>query len=834
MFHRIALCLFLLCGFAAHSQNIFIPDTVLRAAMNVSKPNSVDANGMCDTAAWNAQPPSSVNVDVNLVPDSGTVDLEGIQYLKLGALNVQKGFYNHVSIHWPGYPLNITSLSLSIVDASLFTGAFLPLPPTLDRFNCQKCGLGTLPPFSGTFMFLNLEDLGGQTLNVPSSVTTLIMNACGLTQLPLMPNVLQLNVNDNPLGSLPTIPPGLKRLYVNNTGLTSLPTLPPGLVYLSVSGNSITALPPLPSTLQHIVARGNQLTALPPLPAWLNTLDVSFNPLPVLPPINFVSDLNVASCGMSTINLPNGVGHSLNASNNPITSLPILGNGMQSIKLENCSSLTCLPPLPPLLQTLVLTGSAVTCLPNIPATLNPDSLGIPVVVCNVANSSCPPAYPVITGTTFQDSDNNGTFDSFEPVRSNSLVVAQPGDLLTASDMNGYYVMPADIGSFSVTGVSGLYEPVTTAPYAVTIGGIAQVASLNDVGFLVISGMRDLVTNLIGNNVRPGFNTTLWVHVENVGTEPTDAAVQLTFDPSLSYLNSTIAPQTINTNVLDWTMPVIQPGATWSVRVDLYAPPSLALGTPVVQAATATPSQTDQTPLDNTAVLNDMVVGSFDPNDKRVEPELLMLQDITTGTRVNYTIRFQNTGTFPAERVLITDTLPAGVRPATMQFTGTSHACTWYIQHRVLHVLYNNINLPDSTNDEANSHGYVRFTMQPSTDLIIGDAVENVANIYFDFNEPVITEPAIFYVETGTSVQERDDREVHTWPNPVTGQLMVEFAPGVPTEALSVVDLQGRVVLQFLGVPGDRQMVDVSGIAAGTYLLKARTPTDIISTRFVKQ
>ncbi len=836
MIHRTLLFLFLLCGLTVQSQTMYIPDLVLRAAMNAAKPNSVDVSGQCDTTLWNAQPPNEVELSIHSLPDGTIVDLENIQYLKMGKLTIRNGQANHISVNWSGYPRNITQLELGLVDVGLFTGSFLSFPPSLDYILCQTCGLGTLPPFSGTRMMYIDEDLGGQTLTVPPSVTSLALFSCNLTWLPAVPNVQLLTVDNNPLpGNWPNMPEGLLQISAVNTGMTSLPTIPSTLMTLVVTNNSLTSLPPLPSTLQILRASRNQITVLPPVPAVLGTLDVSYNPIPVLPPMSgFLSSLNVDSCGMSEINYPGGLLVSLNANNNPITSLPPFNVSTHSVSVANCPLLTCLPPLPSALTGLNVAGSGVTCLPNIPPGLNTSNIGIPPVLCNITTGPCPVGYPVITGTTFQDWDNNGEFDSFEQVRAHGLVLAQPGDLLTASDINGNFTLPADLGSFTVTGVPGLYEPVTTSPYTVNLSQSSQSPNVGPIGFYLETYMPDLVTTLVADQARPGFNTEMWVHVNNVGTYNLSAPVQLTFDPALTYLSSNIAPQGINNNVLVWDMPWIQPGETWSVRVSLYAPPTLALGTAIMHTATATSLEGEMTPADNTAVLNDVVVGSFDPNDKRVEPELLMQQDITAGTRVNYTIRFQNTGTFSAERVLITDTLPAGVQAATMQLTGTSHACTWYIRHRVLHVFYNGINLPDSTNDEANSHGYVSFSIMPSASLTVGDAVENVANIYFDFNEPVITEPAIFYVETGLSVQQRESRELRTWPNPANGQLMVGSSTGLALGSLSVLDLQGRVVLQLPAFTGNLHAVDVTGIAAGTYLLKAHTANGILSTRFVKQ
>ena len=49
-----------------------------------------------------------------------------------------------------------------------------------------------------------------------------------------------------------------------------------------------------------------------------------------------------------------------------------------------------------------------------------------------------------------------------------------------------------------------------------------------------------------------------------------------------------------------------------------------------------------------------------------------------------------------------------------------------------------INLPDSTSNEPESHGYIKFKVSPQADMVEGTQVENFADIFFDFNDPIRT------------------------------------------------------------------------------------------------
>jgi hypothetical protein len=73
-------------------------------------------------------------------------------------------------------------------------------------------------------------------------------------------------------------------------------------------------------------------------------------------------------------------------------------------------------------------------------------------------------------------------------------------------------------------------------------------------------------------------------------------------------------------------------------------------------------------------------------------------------------------------------------------------------------------------------------------------IENIANIYFDFNPPVITEPSLLVAEFSTGVQEQaqGQGQVHLLPNPVDEQLMVRAAEGM-IEDLRIFSLDGRTM-----------------------------------------
>ena len=59
--------------------------------------------------------------------------------------------------------------------------------------------------------------------------------------------------------------------------------------------------------------------------------------------------------------------------------------------------------------------------------------------------------------------------------------------------------------------------------------------------------------------------------------------------------------------------------------------------------------------------------------------------------------------------------------------------------------FENILLVDSTTNEPESHGFVQFKISQQAGNQRDDLIENNAGIYFDYNEPVITNKAFNFI-----------------------------------------------------------------------------------------
>ncbi len=223
-----------------------------------------------------------------------------------------------------------------------------------------------------------------------------------------------------------------------------------------------------------------------------------------------------------------------------------------------------------------------------------------------------------------------------------------------------------------------------------------------------------------------------------------------------------------------------------------------------------------------------VVGSFDPNDKTGYPLGFGPQHgILPGQKINYVIRFQNTGTAEAYNVVVRDTLETDLDILSIVMGPVSHNYTFQIKSpRVLEWTFANIMLPDSNSNEEESHGFITFTINQINGLLNGTEITNSAAIYFDSNDPVITNTTLhtindqLHIIAGTeqlaNESSRNDL-IRVYPNPVNSFLtVVKYETGImPYE---ITDIIGRKVSEGL-LTQPQSLIDVGQMPSGIYFLR---------------
>lgn len=216
--------------------------------------------------------------------------------------------------------------------------------------------------------------------------------------------------------------------------------------------------------------------------------------------------------------------------------------------------------------------------------------------------------------------------------------------------------------------------------------------------------------------------------------------------------------------------------------------------------------------------------SFDPNDKTASPVGYQSEHYIESQRtLEYKIRFQNTGNDTAFKVVIVDTLSEWMDLSTLKILNASHPFSFSLINRVLSFRLDPIYLPYQSIDDANSQGFVQYSIRPNAKAPLETKLPNTASIYFDFNPPIQTNTTLHtinrdFIIVSIKVADPSILNVNIYPNPGTDYLILETDQLSPEKDIQLCDLNGRVLLtqKWIGQQSILQLND--RFQSGTYIL----------------
>jgi uncharacterized repeat protein (TIGR01451 family) len=397
------------------------------------------------------------------------------------------------------------------------------------------------------------------------------------------------------------------------------------------------------------------------------------------------------------------------------------------------------------------------------------------------------------GTVFLDENANNLQDNAEAGLENEVVSTASNYVLT--DNSGIYrLFFGQIGD-TIRPVS-LVSPYVS--YHPDFHILSQAVLGYDFAATKTPGIYDLCVNMVPLTVfRPGFSTIVALICQNPGTEATNGQLCLVKPAQLEYVSSSPLPVSISSDTLIWNIETLEFREKTNIQLELKTDVSTAIGTPLALNASLTLAQTDSNHSNNTDLVESIVVGSYDPNDKNCSPAQITTAMATDGEWLTYTIRFQNTGNYPASFVRILDTLSSKLEPSSLRVLNSSHPASYSLKAPgIFEVMFQDINLPDSLSDEPNSHGFVQFAVFLKPGLMLGDEVGNTADIFFDYNMPIRTNTARMSVEMMSRSQERSIADAVFFPNPAseTVHIILPEAVSAPT-TIVLRTSNGKIVMQ---------------------------------------
>lgn len=842
MKHYYFFLLALLSFSLAQAQIVNIPDANFKNALLSSSSVDIDGNGFY-----------SDDIDLNNDGEVQVSEAELVVGLRVDNRDILsfEGLeaFTNLEILYCGYN-DITSLDVTSLtnlqelysQSNIFITSFnVTGLSNLNILSCVSSNLSSLD-LSGLTSLTELNCSGNDLTNLDLSQSTNLsvvncasnelvnLNVSGLTSL------IELNCNYN---SLPTINLNglinLENLYCNENQLETLQL--EGLSNLTVFQcweNQIIELDTEDLVnLVSLTCRDNQLTYLDLSPlSNLNYLTAPYNQLTSIniEGLSNLTEIRVRNNNLSTIDV-RGL--------KDLYSLDLENNQLNSIFMKNGSDMPVnnlrFPGNPNLEFICVDDVEYETVISKI------NSYGYTDVVVNSYCSFVPGGdYYTIVGQNTFDADMSGcdTNDFYYPnLRFN--VTNGSANATIISNSSGEYFIPVVEGENTIIPVLENPEYYVVAPESISVNFPTETSPYAQDFCITPNGeINDLeIVILPLEEARPGFDTDYKIIYRNKGNSVLSNSLEFSYNENaglMELVSSSPVADTHVDNVLTWNFTDLTPFETREILVtlNLNTPtdtPPLNGGDDLGFVANIFPITGDEIPGDNNFQLKQVVVNSFDPNDKRcLQGETIAPEDV--GKYVHYLIRFENTGTASAVNVVIKDEIDlAKYDVSTLIPLDGSHEFVTRIKDNIVEFIFEDINLPF---DDANNDGYVLFKIKTLETLELGDTFSNDAGIYFDYNAPIITNDELTTVAENLSVEETELQNLITiYPNPATDVINLESQTNL--ESITVYDVHGRQIVTQL-TSTNQTKINVSQLSKGVYFLNIKTTDGEQTTKFIKK
>jgi uncharacterized repeat protein (TIGR01451 family) len=412
---------------------------------------------------------------------------------------------------------------------------------------------------------------------------------------------------------------------------------------------------------------------------------------------------------------------------------------------------------------------------------------------------------LINMVSFLDSNNNGTKDTGEPNFTLGSFVHELNNngnpMQLFSPFGNSYLFPVNYSdthdlSYQIdSNYASFYT--TSATYNDFL--IAQNSGITTYYFPIINTVpySDVAISISPNtNAVPGFMQTNTITYTNSGTTSANGTITLNHSSNIT-IDSISETGTIATST-GFTFDYInlQPLETRTIDVvyDIPTIPTVSLGDMVTSDISITSTSTEVNLNNNIFQLNEIIVGSYDPNDiMESHGELIEISEFDSTDYLYYTIRFQNTGTANANKIRIKDVLPAGLNKESIVMVNASHNYTLTRSNNQLEWFFNNIFLvPQIVSDEL-SQGFVTFKIKPTAGFTTGTVINNSAEIYFDFNPAIITNTFQTQFVNALHVENNILSNFVIYPNPTNNILNIQNKENSIITKVNVIDLLGKTI-----------------------------------------
>ncbi len=337
----------------------------------------------------------------------------------------------------------------------------------------------------------------------------------------------------------------------------------------------------------------------------------------------------------------------------------------------------------------------------------------------------------------------------------------------------------------------------------------------EIGIIPTAEIHDIDVSLAFDQIICAETYALSAIVKNVGTTRKDVQLLIEGHGSLIFGSEEIE------------LTNMSPGEVENITLDYTAAgvSEITPGDLIELKATVTFEDETGSIIEKVKSYETIFLCAYDPNDKQVFPAGVQEENYTLfeDNTLEYKIRFQNTGNFPAEDIVIIDTLSDFLNLSTLKYLHSSHPISEIkLDRNVVSFSFEDIFLIDSLANEPESHGYVQFSIETMEDLTENTVIYNTAHIYFDSNPAIVTNTVfntfVSEIPPATSNENLTEQGFKLMPKPSRDFITVETTFAERDKQWKIYNQLGQEVMQ--GFTNNQIWeINISELDTGLYFIE---------------
>lgn len=439
----------------------------------------------------------------------------------------------------------------------------------------------------------------------------------------------------------------------------------------------------------------------------------------------------------------------------------------------------------------------------------------------------------VFGRVFHDKNANGKFDAGELRLAGRLIRVSPTGQFIPTDRNGIFTFAGFAKSsalylLALNGLPGEFN----APVTRRIKGDSVPDQIIDFPMQFSrTNYRDFritMASAAGNLARPDNAEYYFLTVENTGTTAGATNLVLNYNNKLVKVSPSLGPNQIDPGRLTWNNISLTPGEEKSILVKITAPSAAFMNSESFGLSASISGSADDNNGNDKDTLTQTVASAVSPMAKfqvpapAIQGDSIGWYDPASG-RIDYTIRFTNTGTDTLDYVVVRDTVSTPSWVTYIQETGNSHPFSRNVYtnpsmpNRVILVYtFSNLRLPPnpSGNPEmVTSSGFISFRLGISSGIPAGSTIRNRAVVYMEDQPAALTNTVVAKTAmSNIAGLNRNQKELNIYPNPGTGKFIIEGAQ--TGDRVIFYGSDGRLLLNM---PYLTEGAVSTGLPGGTYI-----------------